>query len=83
MGGKLPPKETEVNIMKRETIVKNMIENHQRWLNKEDGNVLDGKTEYRKGEIVYADEFDSNRWNECSHGIHFFVDRKRAVNYDI
>ena len=36
---------------------------------------------YRVGEIVYADAWDENRWNECSHGIHFFLDRQTAVNY--
>lgn len=36
---------------------------------------------YRVGEIVYPDEFDSNRWNECSNGIHFFINRQEAVDY--
>ena len=36
---------------------------------------------YKVGEIVYADSWDDNRWNECSHGIHFFIDRQSAVNY--
>lgn len=36
---------------------------------------------YTVGKYVYADEFDDNRWNECSHGIHFFVDKQNAVNY--
>lgn len=25
--------------------------------------------------------FDENRWNECSTGIHFFINRQEAVNY--
>ena len=29
----------------------------------------------------YADSWDDNCWNECSHGIHFFIDRQSAVNY--
>lgn len=37
-----------------------------------------GKT-YKIGEMVYPDDWDYNRWNECSHGIHFFVDRDEAV----
>lgn len=37
-----------------------------------------GKT-YKIGEMVYPDEWDYNRWNECSHGIHFFMDRDEAV----
>ena len=36
---------------------------------------------YRVGERVYPDSFDENRWNECSHGIHFFVDKESAIHY--
>ena len=36
---------------------------------------------YKVGEIVEAKDFDINRWNECSTGIHFFIDRNSAVNY--
>jgi hypothetical protein len=36
---------------------------------------------YTVGEIVKADSWDENRWNECSHGIHFFIDRQSAVDY--
>ena len=36
---------------------------------------------YKVGEIVYPDSFDEDRWNECSHGIHFFITRDEAVNY--
>ena len=36
---------------------------------------------YTVGKMVYPDWFDNNRWNECSHGIHFFVDREEAVDY--
>ena len=55
---------------------------------------LDGKTEfeeacsvydntfiYKIGEIVSVDNFDEDRWNECSTGIHFFITREEAVNY--
>ena len=37
---------------------------------------------YRVGETVYSDSFDENRWNECSHGIHFFISRELARLYD-
>ena len=37
--------------------------------------------DYIVGETVYPDSFDENRWNECSHGIHFFVDKQDAINY--
>ena len=36
---------------------------------------------YKVGEFVYPDEFDDDRWNECSHGIHFFINRQDAVEY--
>lgn len=36
---------------------------------------------YKVGEMVYPDEFDDNRWNECSHGIHFFINKQEAINY--
>ena len=34
---------------------------------------------YKVGEMVYPDSWDDNRWNECAHGIHFFMARKDAV----
>lgn len=36
---------------------------------------------YTVGKIVEVDNFDNNRWNECSTGIHFFMNRLNAVNY--
>ena len=36
---------------------------------------------YRKGERITADSFDEDRWNVCSHGIHFFLTREEAVAY--
>ena len=36
---------------------------------------------YVVGEMVYPDSFDENRWNECSHGIHFFINKQNAVDY--
>ena len=38
---------------------------------------------YRIGEIVSVDNFDDNRWNECTAGIHFFITRDEAVNYNM
>jgi len=40
-----------------------------------------GETWYEVGKMVYPDAFDSNRWNECSNGIHFFIDKQDAINY--
>ena len=36
---------------------------------------------YKVGKIVEAKDFDSNRWNECAPGIHFFLTRQEAVDY--
>ena len=36
---------------------------------------------YKVGKIVSVDNFDENRWNECSTGIHFFINRQEAVEY--
>ena len=36
---------------------------------------------YRIGETVCVEDFDDDRWNECSTGIHFFISRDAAVSY--
>ena len=36
---------------------------------------------YTVGETVEVSDFDTNRWNECSTGIHFFITRREAVKY--
>ena len=36
---------------------------------------------YKVGEMVYPNKFDDCRWNECSNGIHFFINRQEAVEY--
>lgn len=36
---------------------------------------------YKVGEVVAVDNFDEDRWNECSTGIHFFINFKEAVDY--
>ena len=36
---------------------------------------------YKVGETVEVKNFDTNRWNECSTGIHFFITRQEAVDY--
>lgn len=36
---------------------------------------------YCVGEIAEAPDFDENRWNECTTGIHFFITRGEAVKY--
>ena len=41
----------------------------------------DSMFKYVRGSWVEVKDFDTNRWNECAPGIHFFVDRKEAVEY--
>ena len=36
---------------------------------------------YSVGEIVEVKDFDTNRWNECAPGIHFFITRQEAIDY--
>lgn len=36
---------------------------------------------YAVGATVEVPDFDDNRWNECAPGIHFFIDRRAAVEY--
>lgn len=36
---------------------------------------------YKVGKIVEVSDFDEDRWNECSTGIHFFITRDEAVRY--
>ncbi len=36
---------------------------------------------YKVGETVSVDDFDHDRWNECSTGIHFFMTREEAEAY--
>ena len=36
---------------------------------------------YTVGEVVEVPDFDDDRWNECSTGIHFFINRQEAVDY--
>ena len=37
---------------------------------------------YRVGETVDVPNFDTNRWNECAPGIHHFITRGEAVQYE-
>ena len=36
---------------------------------------------YKVGETIEVPNFDTDRWNECSTGIHFFITRQEAVDY--
>ena len=36
---------------------------------------------YKVGEMIYPDSFDECRWHECSNGIHFFVTRMEAEDW--
>ena len=41
----------------------------------------DGKTTYVKDKVLCVEDFDQDRWNECGTGIHFFLTRSEAENY--
>ena len=36
---------------------------------------------YEVGKMVSVPDFCEDRWQECSAGIHFFINRQEAVNY--
>ena len=36
---------------------------------------------YTVGETIEVPNFDTNRWNECASGIHFFITRQEAVDF--
>jgi hypothetical protein len=38
---------------------------------------------YRVGEIVEVSDFGEDRWEECAPGIHFFITRKEAEDYNV
>lgn len=40
-----------------------------------------GECVYKVGEMVISDSFDENRWNECSNGIHFFINKQQSIDY--
>ena len=54
----------------------NGIAEFQQAVSKYDNNFI-----YEVGRTVTVDNYDDNRWNECSTGIHFFITRDEAVNY--
>ena len=41
----------------------------------------DSAFSYEVGKEVSVNNFDTNRWNECAPGIHFFMSRQDAVGY--
>ena len=38
---------------------------------------------YKVGETVEVRSFNTDRWDECSAGIHFFITRQEAVEYNL
>ena len=41
----------------------------------------DSNFTYEVGKTVEVQDFDTNRWEECTRGIHFFISRQEAINY--
>ena len=42
---------------------------------------FDNSFEYIKNKEVLVEDYDENRWKECSTGIHFFITRREAECY--
>jgi len=36
---------------------------------------------YKVGETLEIKDFNTNRWNECASGIHFFITKQEAIDY--
>ena len=45
--------------------------------------LFDEKFIYTIGETVEVKDFDECRWHECAPGIHFWIDRLEALNYNL
>ena len=43
----------------------------------------DPNFQYIPGTVVSVLDFDENRWNECSTGIHFYITREEAVRHEL
>jgi hypothetical protein len=50
---------------------------------KEGLGLYDGKTKYIVGKIIKPDSFDDSALIECSHGIHGFITRQEAENFNM
>lgn len=55
--------------------------NHNLLEDKEVASDRDKDFIYRVGEVAEVKDFDEDRWNECSIGIHFFINFQEAVKY--
>ena len=52
------------------------------WVNVDNGYSMHKNVfKYEVGQTVKVDNFDEDRWNECSSGIHFFISREMAEQY--
>lgn len=45
--------------------------------------IYDENTKYAPGETVRPDSFDPDPRVECSHGIHFFITKEEAEEYQV
>ena len=55
--------------------------NHNLLEDKEVASDRDKDFIYRVGEVAEVKDFDEDRWNECSTGIHFFINFQEAIKY--
>jgi hypothetical protein len=44
--------------------------------------LYDSNFSYEVGQIIEIEDFDNNRWNECSKGIHFFMNKEAAMSFN-
>jgi hypothetical protein len=42
----------------------------------------DSNTIYKVGELTYPDKFDDDIFEDCSHGIHFFITKQEAIDWN-
>ena len=44
--------------------------------------MVDCNFKYTINKMVYPDSFDDDHRNVCSNGIHFFLDKQEAMDYN-
>lgn len=45
--------------------------------------IMDSHFKYTINEMIYPDSFDDNWQDECSNGIHFFINKHEAIDYSL
>ena len=58
-----------------------ILDSEQQQLTQVCGN-RDSNTIYKVGELTYPDKFDDDIFEDCSHGIHFFMTKQEAIDWN-